>query len=143
MSQSAIKPYFRSILNSLNMSEWVEPFDTQNIPRTIIDGSYNIRIGVFSGAARSNVDQSLETDVTVRMFFKGFREPDTAISDAILKTEPLIASILNPIAFQGWSPKIHGLEFARGEYLPYQDEQNDNVVEANLTFVVRTFLCVN
>lgn len=142
MSLTAVRPYLRARLNILGYSEWADPFNPEGIPANIIDRSYHQSIDSVQGIAKSNVAQEMEATATVRLAFKGFREPETALDEAISKAETAIADIINPTNFNAFSPPITGVFLDSATFEPLSDELNDNVVLAVCVFTVRIYVCV-
>lgn len=143
MSLTSIRPYFRSRLKELGFKEWLEPFDAENIPSTLIDRSFHQRIESIQGIAKQNQAQEMEAIVSIRMAFKGFRHPDSALDEAIKKAEPVIADLISPSNYFGLSPPIGGVFLNQVTFEPFSDELNDNIVIAIAEMSVRINLCVD
>lgn len=95
MSLSDVRPFFRTRLDSLGYKEWQDGFAFDNIPQTLLDGSYHIESGTISGSPVNQRTQSLEYGIVVRVFFRGFRDPAGAIDSAISASETILADILS------------------------------------------------
>jgi hypothetical protein len=142
MSLTAPVPYAVRELEKLGFKEWEEPFDHENIPSNLIDRAFNIEVGPITGITKENVAQSVEMSLTVRTYFKGFRSPAKARDEAIVRCDEIISDMINPSNFRNFSPPITGVFFDTGAIEPLDNEQNDNVVIAVLSFIVRIYICV-
>ena len=96
MSLSKIKPYFRTRLDSLGYREWKDGFNFENIPETLLDKSYHIQIENINSLSQTMNDVSLEADVRLRVFKKGFRYVTDALDDAYSEIDCIILEILKP-----------------------------------------------
>jgi hypothetical protein len=92
-SFSLVKPYFRDRMNFLKYREWTDFINIENIPETILDKSYHIRVGSISRDSQANGLTARQT-ATVKVFFKGFRSPASADDKAYLELETILAEIL-------------------------------------------------
>lgn len=142
MSLVSIRPYFRDRLTQLGFTEWSEPFDAENIPSSLIDMAYHWQITDISGADRSNLDQQLDAEVEVRLFFKGFRDPSSTLDTAIKKSELIISDLIKPSNFQDVSPAIANVSIKNVRFDPFDNELNDNVVLVRMIFETRVFVCI-
>lgn len=140
MSLTVIRPYFRARLNTLGFKEWKDPFGSEQIPATLIDRAYHIEMGTISGIQRDNLDQATVASVSIRIYFKGFREPEKAMDAAILNTESIIQECM---AVENWMPTaIKGVSLDSVDFEALDNELNDNVVFALVRFAARVNICV-
>ena len=142
MSLISIRPYFRERLTTLGFTEWAEPFDAENIPSTMVDMAYHWQMGDVSGQTRSNLDQELEADVEIKLFFKGFRDPSSALDEVIKKAETVVKDLLKSDNWGDASPPIAAVLLRGMSFEPFDDAQNDNLIMARLNFVARVFVCI-
>lgn len=92
MSLTAVRSYFRTRLDALSFKEWKDGFNYENIPSNILDKSYHIMSGSVSGLSNNQTAQEVEQSVTIRVFFKGYRDPATGIDNAVTDAETIIKS---------------------------------------------------
>lgn len=140
MTFSAVLPYFRARITAQGFTEWTEPFDAENIPSTLIDKAFHIDPPTFSGVVRDMNTQEFDATVAVSLFFKGFREPALALDESLVKAESAIVSCLNPVNFEG--TELTGVFVNSVEFAAFDDELNDNIVVALMTFNVKAYVCI-
>lgn len=143
MSLTAPIQYAVKELTKLGYTEWEEPFDPENIPSSLMDKAFHVSMDPFNGFVKENVSQAIDVPVTVRCFFKGFRTPKDARDEAIAQCDEIIADMINATNFRSFSIPITGVQFDSGRIDPFENDQNDNVVVAVLTFVFRIYICVH
>lgn len=137
---TTLRPYFRSRLASLGFNEWPEPFDFQNIPSNIIDRSFNLELGTITGTERMHLHHEFDALVTVRAFFKGFREPATALDEAIARAELIFKDCCKA---ENWGPTpLKGVTVQSVDFLPLDNDLNDNVVFCLIVFAVGVNVCL-
>lgn len=141
MSLVNIRPYVRSQLTSLVFKEWTDGFADDNIPSSILDRSYFMTFGTASEDQTNALDVEVTQEVEVRVYFKGFRNPQAAIDLCLPECESIIAKLCKYTDYT-----LAGLKQVRFQSLdlePLQDEQNDNVVRAVFVFEVKVFICLD
>jgi hypothetical protein len=143
MSLSVVRPFFRSVLNSQGYTEWTDGFNSENIPSTILDKSYHIETFNFTGLRLNQLDQEIETDVTVSLFFKGYRDSSNAIDVSIQKVEDFIKEVLKPSSRVGqFANGIKNITL-QGFSLEPKDATNDSLVKASVNFSVFVIIETN
>lgn len=93
MSLANVYPYFRARLNTLGFKEWQDGFNRENIPSTVIDGSYHILTPSASGGTINQNHQNVEVSLTVQLVFKGYRYPSDAKEKSLVECEKIIKDI--------------------------------------------------
>jgi hypothetical protein len=143
MSLSVVRPFFRSVLNSQGYTEWTDGFNSENIPSTLLDLSYHIETLNFTGIRLNQSDQEIEMDVSVSLFFKGYRDPAEAIDLSIEKVEDFIKEVLKPSFRVGqFTDGIKNITL-QGFTLEPKDGTNDNLVKASVIFAVFVIIGTN
>jgi hypothetical protein len=139
MSWENVFSYFSQKLESVGCSEWVVPFDEENIPSSLIDKSFIQSVVNITGDNMTN--QALETIISheVRIFYKGFRDPRNAEKEALAKASEAVKACVSHVAQGG---DFKGVYFTDLSLEPLSDDINDNVVVAIIRFDVRMFLCI-
>ena len=90
MSLSNVRPYFRTILDNLNYSEWKDGFNFENIPQSILDRSYHLGPPSITGIKNNQLDQELNASITIKIHIKGYLDPALAIDTAVQEGEEVI-----------------------------------------------------
>ena len=130
MSLTNLRPYLRSVMNSLGYSEWTDGFNWENIPSTIIDGTYHLEVQENSSAKQNQYDIEIEIPVVIRLFTKGFRDPASGIDDMISKIEGIIKEACKPTASLG---SLVSCKFRTMAVEPFI-VSNDNLIMGRIEF---------
>lgn len=141
MSFEKVRPYFKSKLESLGYTQWVDSFSDLNTPRTQIDQSF-VNIGVSFNSAGPNardIEVSLTYEVSIKL--EAFRNPDSKIDEALQRSEAIIALVCSPCEFETVE-EIKQVAFTNGSVIPLSDEDNDNIIQMNLSFDVTLTICL-
>lgn len=138
MSLSNVKTYFRSRLDGLAYSEWKDGFAFDNIPETILDRAYHVFIESISGGPINHTHQDTESEVVVRLFYRGYRDVSTAIDESISGVEAIIADVCK---VANRTSVLLNVVFSGAEFSPLNDE-NDNSVFVEMRFSARVILGV-
>lgn len=138
MSWTYIRPYFRTHLDALELREWKDGFNFENIPSDIFDGAYHIEFGDFSGESQDQVDLMTLVRVTCRIFKKGYADPQAGIDEMIALLQEFIETATLPE--NKLNETFKGLLFVSALVRAY-DETNDNKIVGEVSFDVRAVLC--
>lgn len=131
------RSYFRSRLNSLGYKEWTDGFNVENIPKSLLDGSYHISSGSVSPTPSNHQVHEFVSDVLIRVYLKGYRDPAQAIDKAFEKAELVLGAVLLPSmrlaqdCIKDIEPGVIDVEALSAS--------NDNSVILNMNFSVKTF----
>lgn len=139
MSLTAIKPWFRERLETLDFEEHVDGFNTDNLGEIDLDRAFHIRPITVTGGAINHTDQRTETDVEVKVFFKGGVNADEAIDEAIIGVEQIVKECCN--IKNRTSDGLLNVIFQRAEIEP-RSLDNDNSVLVTFDFTVQVLLGV-
>lgn len=139
MSVTAARAYFRARGAAINLKEWKDGFNFENIPTSIINKSFHITQGVATGVKLNQNDQEMIFPVTVEIFTKGYKDVASAIDSSIELSEDLIIECLTPTTRLTQSTGIKNIIFESVSYEPLSNS-NDNSVIAKVTFRVLTIL---
>lgn len=137
MSLALVRPYFRTRLDGLGYKEWTDGFDYQNVPETILDRSYHLTVGAMSLNTSSHTVNDINYPILLRVYLKGFRDPASAIDDAVEQGEAIICDVTDANNAHGQG--IKDVQFVSFEPVP-KDVTNDNIVLLELSFVARVIL---
>jgi len=134
---SSVRPYFRARMNSLGFKEWQDGFAVDNIPRTLLNGSYHIEANSVTPTRPNQQLVTFEIESIIRVHFKGYRSPSDAIDKAYVEAETILADILQP-ANKLSGPCIKDVYLASITVNPL-GATNDNAVILELTFNAVTY----
>lgn len=137
MSLSAVRPYFRNILDGLGFREHQEAFTFENIGSNILDNSYHLESGEV-GYLLNNLVFETQYPITVRVFKKGFRDTITMYDDIDGTADTILAAVLDTDARLGTT--IKNVEVLSSNSTPL-DSTNDNAIILELVFTARLELC--
>ena len=138
MSLSNIRSYLKSRMDGLGYTEWRDGFKTDNIPETISDLSYHILVESISGGPINHTHQDTDATVSMKVFYRGYRDVTEAIDTAILGVETIVKDICK---VSNRTSTILNVVFNSVEFSPL-NEANDNSVLADMDISVRVVLGV-
>lgn len=139
MALTDVRAYFRTRMNALSYKEWDDGFNVQNIPSTILNGSYHIETGSISGRPSPHIGHEFEYPVTVRLFLKGYRTPASAIDNSITAGQNILSGVLATANRLGNGSTIMDIVPVSIEPIRL-DGTNDNSVILELQFVARVMM---
>ena len=139
MSLSAIKPWFRERLSTLNFTEHVDGFNSDNIGELNLDRAWHFRLTAIAGGPINHTDQSTESDCEIQVFFSGGRNASDAIESAIYEVEQIVKECCN--IKNRTSDGLLNVIFQRAEIDPRGDS-NDNSVLVTIAFAVTVLIGV-
>jgi hypothetical protein len=142
MSFVNVLPYFRARLDSLNLNEWDDGFAVDNIPATIIDRAYHLRVGLIDSQPANQQTHAFQVPVEVRVFLKGYQDPKSAINDAMSLSENIHAEVLKLANRVGRTDGILDVKPLTTAIDPLADS-NDNDVIVTLTYNVNLICYFN
>ncbi|MGL4557484.1 MAG: hypothetical protein ACRCV5_08270 [Afipia sp.] len=90
----AVRSYFSGIAAGLGYEKHYDGFATDNIPSTRFNKTYHVSAFNFTGSGLSNGSMNLIAPVTVRLFFKAYKEVDNGIATATVAGEAFIEEAL-------------------------------------------------
>jgi len=96
MSLANVKTYLRTRLNSQGLSEFTEAIDTQNIPMTAVDKSYQLIFRNISRSSNSNEGLVLNYNMQIKIYRKGFRSTHAAVDFCAVEAESAISNLMAP-----------------------------------------------
>lgn len=102
----SVRSYFRTNMDALDYREWKDGFTFNNIPSTLLDGSYHIEtVAASRRGAYDHQAQDIEVPVVLRVFQKGYRYPADAIDDSLTAMDAILSRLLEPSRRCGGSIK--------------------------------------
>lgn len=140
MSYSEVKPYFRARIRTVDseLTEWSDGFNFENIPSTNLDGAYHIEWGPFANVKQNQDCLDTSGTATIRIFSKGFRDPQSGIDSAISKGESIIKECLKASnrALQPGIKNVKLLNFAVDPLAASNDNSIRTTISFDLTLVI-------
>ena len=99
MSFSTIKPYFQEALSAVHpdLKEWEDAFNLDNIPSSVLDKSWHIRLQPSSYVRAAHTSLLFRAPVTLSICFKGYRNPKEAVDTALEFADAIIKECTNPV----------------------------------------------
>lgn len=94
MSLTAVRPYFRARAASSSWKEWKDVFDENNIPSTLIDGSFHLPPFTTNVSRQNQLDAEISVSQKVTYFRKGFQNVADGLDKAISGSETFIKACL-------------------------------------------------
>jgi len=140
MSLTALIPYFESRCDAAGLTKFNDAFGTE-IPSTILDNSYHIRLGDVT--TREPLNQHvivMSSPITILIWLKGYRDTASARDGAIALSRDLIKDCL--LAVNRFSVDIKNIEFNNMIVEPLGAD-NDNIVQVSLGFNCVTVLGID
>ncbi len=87
---------FADKLKLLKFEQWDQPFSFDDIPANIVDHACHITLGQISGSQNGQQLHDFRAPITIRLLFKGYREPLAALVSGMNEANGVLASILSP-----------------------------------------------
>lgn len=127
----------------LGFTEHKDGFNVENIPSNILDRSFHTSYGGFTGISKSQATQASDVAITLRVFFKGFKEVLDKTDQAVDACEEIIAAcVTNENVLERMNLKITNADF---ESLDIEQlaTTNDNSFICTIVFVLRVNFCIS
>lgn len=137
MALTDVRNYFRNRMYALGYNEWTDEFNIENIPSTILDKTYHVESGDIASTASNHQPHRFDCPVTIRLFLKGYDNPVSAVDDAYVHCEDVLAEVLLPA--NRLSDDIHDVQPVNIAVEPLT-ASNDNSVVLVITFNAITFM---
>jgi hypothetical protein len=142
MSLQAIRPYVSARMAGLGFVEHTDPFNDENIPSSLLDNGFHQSFVSILGIDKTQASQGLEASVQIRAFFKGFRNPEEALTSSIIKAEDIVSDVT---AFKNYADNdepIMAVLLDSMAFEPYSLESNDNIVQVTIVLRFIVNICV-
>lgn len=138
MSLSNVRSYLKTRMDLLGYSEWRDGFKTDNIPESIMDMSYHILVESIDGGSINHTHQDTFSNVSMKVFYRGYLDVTEAIDTAILGVETIVKDICK---VSNRTSTTLNVVFNGAEFSPIND-LNDNSVLVDMDITVRVVLGV-
>jgi hypothetical protein len=139
MSLSQLKSYFRTRVESIGTyKEHKDAFNWQNISEMGLNKAYHIQLQEASRASLSHPTLvEVNAPVTVRLFFKGYRDPAAGVDTAVVEADKLIKAACK--ASNRLGTTLKNVTFNSMSIEPL-DETNDNSILTTLNFTASVYI---
>jgi hypothetical protein len=134
MTLGGVRGFFRTRLDGLGYNEWTDGFNIENIPSTVLDKSYHLAVGPIRSGPANQMHHVFDYPIVVSLFFKGFRDPSSAIDSSLDSAQDVLNDILDPAQ----RLQTNGLKDIRpnGILVRPLAGSNDNTVVVEISFNV-------
>ncbi len=133
MSITNVIPYFRSILKGLGHKEWEDAFNNDNIPSTILNNAFHLRLGDGTPIKQNMHLIEMEQPIKVSLFLKGYLKPALGRDNAVKACEAVMKKALNAETRTSEFVGIKNVLFS-GFRVGELAIENDNVIRAEIDF---------
>ena len=93
MSLANARSYLKTRMDGLGFTEWRDGFATDNIPETVLDRAYHVLVENIDGGPINHTHQTMSIQVSLKVFFRGYRDVTEAIDDSILSVETIVKDL--------------------------------------------------
>jgi hypothetical protein len=132
MTLGGVRAFFRSRMDGLGYREWTDGFNVENMPSTILDKMYHLEVGAIKSGPANQMHHIFDYPITVRVVFKGFRDPSSAIDLSLDAGQEILDDILSP-AQRLQTDGLKDIRPVNISVSPLADS-NDNTVVIELEF---------
>ena len=133
MTLGELRPFISTKIAALNLKEWTDGFNTANIPANILDGAFHVEIGSGISGSASQLVHEFRVPFTVRVFFKGFRNPADAKDKALTRANDVLTALLKPTVRLGGVDNLKDIRPVSLTPVPLASS-NDNSLILELVF---------
>lgn len=141
MSFIDLRPYFKARMKAVDteFKEWTDAFNIENIPAGILDKSWHFSVGPMNYTGTAQTCLHFQCPITVRLFIKGYREPQKGVDYAMKYADAIVKEVCSPLnrlnqaKIKNVLPNLIDIrELAQG---------NDNCAVLELTFDCEVVVC--
>lgn len=118
---------------SSDFKEWKDGFNRDNIPRTIFNRAFFIQYNSVTLQDDEGCFFFDDVSMNVDLFFKGFRDPQSALDSAMDTAQNIRRRAMNPKRAGDVIKRVDGLSIT-----PEPVDTNDNAIIVSLSFNLRT-----
>lgn len=141
MAWTDVRPFFNNILEAKGFHVWPDGFDITNIPTNVLERAYHVSIGTVTGGPSNQRDQLSSMSIQVQFFIKGYRDPSSAIDQAIGEAEEIVKEVIRP-SQRTATAGIGNIVFASVDFNRLNDS-NDNAILAIMGFEAKIYFCTD
>ncbi len=143
MSFSDIRPYVKARMLTVDpeFSEWTDAFNVENVPNTIIEKAWHLMFDPASAVSLNQTGLLYDCPITIRVHFKGYREPQDAVDLGVQNAEAIIREFVKHVN-RLTQTSIKNVT-STGWNLEPLAASNDNIVVLVLSFNLEILLDIN
>ena len=140
MSLSQVRTYFKSRIAEIDsdFKEHKDAFNYENIGKTVYNKAYHISYGGVDSVELLDEITDDRMNVSVKLFFKGFRDTQTALDTSMDKANLIRLNAVKRVNYYG-NTNIKNIIMTT--LTPEALESNDNQIIITLNFTVRMAFC--
>ncbi len=135
MTLGEVRAFFSAQLEGLGLKEWKDGFNRDNIPANVLDKMFHVEQGNFASGPADNNLHTFAVPVTVRVFFKGYRDPWSTKDAAFNSASDILNAILRPSVRLMQVNELKDVRPVSVQALPLA-ASNDNSLILELVFTV-------
>ncbi len=145
MSFSTIRPYFRTILATVDtdLKEWTDGFNIENIPQNIIHKSWHLTFNPTNPISTNQNCLSIEYPVTLNVFLQAGVDVSSAIDSANSLGQSIYQECLdhsNRLGITATSTaKTTNIVPSVMSINPY-GQDNDNIIRLQIDFIFQMYI---
>ena len=140
MSVNLAFSYIEDKVSKRGFTQWEEPFDKENIASSIIDRSFHVYFNSSSRESQGNQSLTMRHSFDISLFFKGYRETKEHSHELLNEAENVILSLCS---YNNNWPSIKSVQFQKLELVPFDEQQNDNIIVAIISIDIILSVCLN
>ncbi len=143
-----VRGYLNTRMSSVEptFKEWTDSLDNiGNIPKTLLDKSYHITLGVDSSTPQDDRHIEDNFNVVITVFKRAYNAPVSARDELLQTANCIRLDVINPLnvetyksANDGNIESVSSISIAPSEI----DVSNDNIIQVQIEFNVRLFIGV-
>jgi hypothetical protein len=123
-------------MDGLGYHEHLDGFNSDNIPETILDRAYHILVVSIAGGPINHTHQDTVSQVSLKVFIRGYRDVTEAIDSSILTLETIVKDVCK---LSNRTSSVFNVVFDGCDFNPLSNS-NDNSVMLDITFSVQVIL---
>lgn len=136
---SAALGYARSRLVVLGYTEWDDGFNSENIPRTLLDRSFHLTLGDCSNRKNSHDNLEIDCPVSVELYRAQNRKPKDLIDTGVGIADTVMADILNAANRLTYGNGLMNVTFQTMRVIKSSDS-NDNSLRVQIDLIMTVII---
>lgn len=135
---SSVRPFFRTRLEGLGYTEHVDAVDFSNIPKTLLDDSFQMETNNITSGPANQLAHDFDYGIVIRVFKRGFGNPVEAYDEADQTIETILSDILNVSNRLG--SEIKDIVPVSIDKIPLSASVDNDII-LEFSFVVKLLMC--
>lgn len=134
-----VKPYGKTVLETLGYVEHKDPFNKDNIPANLKNKAFHMSQGIARTVSNHQDHLSLQVPLTISAYKQGFNNPNQKFLDALTDAERIRDAMLAPQT-RLTQPHIKNVTLETMDVAPVAASNNNTMV---LSFVFNMLILVS